>query len=436
MADETPEAQDVVVHVTRNTSSPSDETLQEQVLAARAGRERAHANIERLEEATRAREAFLNELAHELRTPLTAILGWASLLRVRQFDPEAVARGLAAIEQSAREQAQLIDDLSDLSRVASGKLRLEMRPMDLASAVRAALEAVRPSAHAKGVRLEESLAGSDFSVRGDGHRLRQVVGNLLTNAVKFTPAGGTVTVSLERPQGHVRLTVRDTGVGIPASFLPYVFDRFRQADGGAARTEGGLGLGMAIVRHLVELHGGQVTAESAGEGMGASFTMDLPVSAIAAAVETESAPVDDAAAGPRSVLAGVRLLLVEDDAPSRSAITALLEEAGAEVLGASSVDEALRAVTERRPDVVVSDIRMPGHDGFELIRELRARNAGSAEQIPAVALTGWGREADRRRALSEGFQLYMAKPVDGSALANAVAGLVAVPVGEAASQRT
>ena len=424
------------MEITPNGPKPSESLTEERLAVARAARERAHAKIERLEQENRAKEAFLFELAHELRTPLTAILGWASLLRVRQFDSDVVARGLEAIELSARAQAQLIDDLSDLSRVASGKLRLEMRPMDLTVAVRTALEAVRPSADAKGVRLLESYSPAASPVRGDRNRLRQVVGNLLTNAVKFTPAGGTVTIAIECRDERVRLTIRDTGVGIPGSFLPYVFDRFRQADADA-RSQGGLGLGLAIVRHLVELHGGTVMAESAGEGQGSSFAIELPVTRVPAdALEGEPpAILTDAPSAPRPVLAGVRLLLVEDDEPSRNAISALLEEAGANVLATSSVDEAMRVVAERRPDVVVSDIRMPGPDGFALIRELRAAKGGSAAEIPAVALTGWGRDADRRRALSEGFQLYMAKPVDGTDLANAVARLVAVPVGEAVAER-
>lgn len=421
------------MEITPSGAQPSPATLNENLAVARAGRERAQAKIERLERANRAKDAFLSELAHELRTPLTAILGWASLLQVRQFDPEVIARGLQTIEVSARAQAQLIDDLSDLSRVASGKMRLEMLPMDLNVAVRGALEAVRPEADAKGVSLLESLSPSQYPVLGDRNRLRQVVGNFLTNAVKFTPSGGSVTVELARTGDCVRLFIRDTGVGISPEFLPYVFDRFRQAEVGLVPPAGSLGLGLAIVRHLVEMHGGSVTAQSDGVGRGAAFMIELPEAPIAALKDQASPAPEAATAIGVRVLEGVHLLLVEDDEASRKAIAALLEEAGADVLATSSVNEAMLAVAQRRPDVVVSDIRMPGHDGFALVRRLRAAEAAGGEHIPIVALTGGGRKAGREHALAQGFELYIHKPVDGLDLAHAVAGMVPVPMSEAAS---
>ncbi|MFN2484256.1 MAG: ATP-binding protein [Candidatus Limnocylindria bacterium] len=395
--------------------------------AERAARIRAQESAERLQHANRAKDEFLSELAHELRTPLTAILGWASLLRQRQFDQAVLARGLETIELSARAQAELIDDLSDLSRVVSGKLRLEIRPVDLRLAVQTALEGARPSAEAKGIRLEAAIPGVPCPVRGDRNRLQQVMGNLLTNAVKFTPEGGTVSVSLERGDDQIRLEVADTGIGIAADLLPYVFDRFRQADDASTRAHGGLGLGLSIVRHLVELHGGSVSAHSDGDGLGARFSVALPATGSAARRGDEA--LDPAAASHAPLLEGVKLLLVEDDAPSRQAIAALLEQEGAEVVATASVAEALGALEGRRPDVVVSDIRMPGSDGYELIKKLRAAASEASRAIPAVALTGLG-GADRERALNEGFQLHVAKPIDGRELASAVASLVrpAVPV--------
>ena len=407
----------------------TDPSAEQQLAAERAARARAHATAERLEQENRAKDDFLSELAHELRTPLTAILGWASLLRQRQFDPSVVARGLETIEMSARAQAQLIDDLSDLSRVVSGKLRLEMRPMDLRLALQTALEAARPSAEAKGVRLECSTPSTTCPVKGDRDRLQQVIGNLLTNAVKFTPEGGTVTLTLESTGDHVRLSVTDTGIGIPSQFLPYVFDRFRQADSSSTRAHGGLGLGLAIVRHLVQLHGGTVSASSDGDGHGSRFTIELPEAAASRDRSDDARPAgrDERPAGP--LLAGLKLLLVEDDDASRETIAALLEQEGAEVTATASVDEAVRALEAARPDVVVSDIRMPGQDGYALIRRLREAGDTSGPEIPAVALTGFGRDSDRSRAISEGFQMHLAKPVDGKRLAGAVASLLRQPAG-------
>ncbi|MDQ3880567.1 MAG: ATP-binding protein, partial [Chloroflexota bacterium] len=415
-------------HPSLRASAPT-ENGDAALAAERAARARAMEAAERLQRENRAKDEFLSELAHELRTPLTAILGWASLLRSRQFDAAVVAKGLETIELSARAQAQLIDDLSDLSRVVSGKLRLELRPLDLRLPAQTAIEAARPSAEAKGLHLMASIPDTPCLVRGDRTRLQQVIGNLLTNAVKFTAEGGTVEVAIQRDGGRVRLVVRDSGIGISPDLLPYVFDRFRQADDATTRAHGGLGLGLSIVRHLAQLHGGDVMAASDGEGHGATFTVDLPEAGSVARRADDSPTAGDGAHPSGPMLRGVTVLLVEDDAPSRQTIAALLEQEGADVVAAPSAAEALETLRHRPPDVLVSDIAMPGMDGYALIRTLRGATP-SLRSIPAIALTGFGRGSDRERALREGFQLHVPKPVDSRALATAVVSVVrpAVPV--------
>jgi PAS domain S-box-containing protein len=370
------------------------------------------------ETANRMKDQFLATLSHELRTPLNAIFGWAQLLRTGKLDPAAVERGVETIERNARAQKQLIDDLLDVSRIISGKLRLEMQPVEPASVVEAALETIAPAAQTKGVSLRRRVARTGLVV-GDPQRLQQVVWNLLSNAVKFTPKGGEVRVSVEALDGHTEITVADTGQGIASEFLPHVFERFRQADPSSTRRHGGLGLGLAIVRQLVELHGGTVRAESPGEGRGATFVVSLP---LAVSVEPEErrrqAPMGDG--GSRSVsLDGLRVLVVDDEADARDLLGQILSRAHAEVAMAASAAEGVEVLERFQPHVLVSDISMPGADGYDFIRTLRKRG----HHLPAAALTAFARAEDRRRALLAGFQIHLAKPVDPGELLAAVASL-------------
>ena len=383
--------------------------LEEQVEALQ--RERA-ARAE-AEEASRAKDAFLATLSHELRTPMTAILGWASMIRSGTLDEATAGTGMAAIEQSALAQAQLIDDLLDVSRIVAGKLALEPRRTELADVVRAAIEAVAPSAEKKSVRLELVLPPSPVTLTADAARLHQVVTNLLTNAVKFTPSGGTVRIELRRERDDAVLLVSDTGIGIDTTFLPYVFDRFTQADPSSTRGYAGLGLGLAIVRHLVELHGGSVAAESEGEGQGSTFTVRLPLHA--AMTEVAHRPVR--LSGAHVSLTGVRLLLVEDEPLTREMLCVAMTELGASVRTASSVSEALREVEREMPHVVITDIAMPGADGFSLLRELRARGTGT----PVIAVSALSRADEKTRIMMAGFDDYLQKPVEPARLAAAVA---------------
>ncbi len=363
--------------------------------------------------ANRTKDEFLAIVSHELRTPLNAILGWAHLLRQGRLDPEQSARGIETIERNARAQAQLIGDLLDVSRIVSGKLRLERQEVNLCSVVEAAIETVAPESAAKGVRVESNL--DPVAVVGDPGRLQQVVWNLLSNAIKFTPSGGSVQVTLSRGTGSAEIRVADTGSGIPANLLPHIFDRFRQGESSSMRKHGGLGLGLAIVRNIVELHEGTVQAASAGEGKGSEFTVNLPVS------RTQAAPPDDvrdAAPGPVP-LNGLRALVVEDERDARDLVSVALEHAGARVLAVDSAARAFVAVRTFRPDVVISDIGMPGEDGYALLGRIRA----ASELVPAVALTAFAGEEDRHRAMSAGFQAHIAKPVDPERLILLVARL-------------
>jgi len=395
---------------------------------AEAERERYLAQAEtarrQAEEASRAKDVFLTTVSHELRTPLTPILAWSRLLREGRPGAEKTTAGLAAVERSARAQARLIDDLLDVSRLGARDWRVALRPMDLAPVVRAAVEVVRPAADAKGVALETALPPLAVPVQGDPERLQQVVWNLVSNAVKFTPRGGRVRIALERVDDRARLTVRDTGEGISPDFLPYVFERFRQADSSGTRRHGGLGLGLAIVRGLVERHGGTVRAESAGTGQGAVFTVELP---LLASVVEEAAHVQpgrqvttaEPDAAPGLPLAGLRVLVVDDDPDSNAVVSALLVSCGAEVQTAVSTPEALEVAGRWQPDVVVSDIAMPGEDGCTLLREIRSRG-GPLGRVPAVALTAHAGMDDRRRVLAAGFQAHVVKPFDPAQLAAAV----------------
>jgi signal transduction histidine kinase/CheY-like chemotaxis protein len=380
----------------------------------------------RAERMSEMKEEFLATLSHELRTPLSAILGWAQVLCRVGRDPADVQKGLEAIERNARVQTRLIEDLLDMSRITSGKIRLDIQPLQPISFIEAAVETVRPAAEAKGINLEQLLDPVTGPVHGDPNRLQQVVWNLLSNAIKFTPKDGKVQVVLERVSSHVEISVSDTGVGIRPEFIPHVFERFRQGDASTTRKFGGLGLGLAIVKQLVELHGGTVHAESGGEGRGATFSVHLPVMVVrhhAHAVarlrpKTETAHALDFQS---SDLSGVKVVVVDDEADARGLIKRVLEDCGAEVLAASTAGEALQLVEQQRPHLLVSDIGMPEMDGFELLRRVRALGPDRGGKIPAIALTAFARSEDRTRALHAGFLVHVSKPVEPAELIATVA---------------
>jgi CheY-like chemotaxis protein len=354
------------------------------------------------------------------------------MLRSGRFTEEATRRALETIERNARAQRQIVEDVLDVSRIITGRLRLDARPVELRSLVEAAVEAVRPAAEAKGVFVSTMLAPDVGTISADPDRLQQVMWNLLSNAVKFTPQGGRVEVELRRDGAHAVLRVSDTGQGITPEFLPHVFERFRQADMGTTRRHGGLGLGLAIVRHLVELHGGTVQAESDGEGRGASFRLTLPLKAAAPAARFEgaaAAPVPAEQEAQMPWLEGKSVLLVEDDADAREMLRSLLEGRGARVTAAASAAEAWEALGLSRFDVLVSDIGMPVEDGYGLVRRLREREAERGGRLPAVALTAYARDEDRTRALLSGFHAHVAKPVNPAELVAVVASLAALTSG-------
>jgi signal transduction histidine kinase/ActR/RegA family two-component response regulator len=387
--------------------------------SARALQEReAQANA-----ANRAKDEFLATLSHELRTPLNVVLGWVGMLRKRMMTEERAAQALEIIERNARQQAELIDDLLDISRIITGKLHLDLTPLDFAVIVSTVAESLRPGAEAKGVTLRVNVPDK-ATVKGDPDRLRQTVWNLVANALKFTPAGGSVSVELTCAPPQVTLSVRDTGVGISAEFLPRVFDRFQQADSSTTRAHSGMGLGLAIVRELVELHGGTVEAHSAGLGHGATFTVSLPA-ASAVAVVPATAVLDK----PTRQLEGVRVLVVDDDPNTLDMLTEALRTSGAEVTGADSARHALARLAESRADVIVSDIAMPGEDGLWLMHRVRTL-PGRLGAIPAVALTALARSEDRKRAIDAGFQIHMAKPVRLTDLQAVVGELALRPGGQ------
>jgi PAS domain S-box-containing protein len=380
------------------------------------------------EEASRLKDEFLATVSHELRTPLTAMLGWTHLLRAGYLDEPSARSALETIERNARSQAQLIDDLLDVSRIITGNLRLDVRQIDPASFIEAAIEALRPAAEAKGVRLQKVMDTGVSSIAGDPARLQQVVWNLLSNAIKFTPRGGRVQVRLERVNSHIEIAVSDTGSGINHKFLPHVFDRFRQADQSTTREYGGLGLGLAIVRHLVELHGGSVRAESHGEGKGATFTVLLPLLTVyqtdADVVRvhpkaSDATPYMDC----HERLDGLKVLVVDDEVDTRELLSVVLGRCGAEVTTAGSAVEALDLLEHSRPDVLVSDIGMAGEDGYELIRKVRVLPAEKGGKVPAVALTAYARTEDRLRVLRSGYQMHIPKPVEVTELVAIVANL-------------
>jgi PAS domain S-box-containing protein len=393
------------------------------------------------EKANRLKDEFLATVSHELRTPLTAILGWVHMLETGDIEEKTARHAVNVIRRNALQQQQIVEDILDVARVITGKLRLESELVELTPVVQAALDTIAPAAEAKGLRLRSSL-DPEAAVTGDAARLQQVVWNLLANAVKFTPAGGEVRASVARLLTHVRVEVSDTGQGILPEFLPYAFDRFRQADMGTTRQHGGLGLGLSIVRHLVEAHGGNVHAYSAGEGLGATFTVDLPLPAGAespapraevqgAQAQGTAKPGDsqtppaarEGAEEPLPPLVGVRVLAVDDDEDTLEMLSLFLRRAGAEVAAARSAAAALETLERFRPDVLVADIGMPEVDGYELLRRVRALGAERGGLTPAVALTAYAGESDRARALRSGFQAHLPKPVEPDALINAVANL-------------
>ena len=376
------------------------------------------------ERANRLKDEFLATLSHELRTPMNSILGWITVLNNDRTNMETTARALETIERNAKVQAQLIEDILDVSSIITGKFQLQTEPITLDPIVHAAAEMLRPAMEAKNLTLRLEMQGEPVPVLGDATRLQQAVWNLLSNAVKFSAAAQEVVVTLQQEPEVVRLRVRDSGQGISPDFLPYVFDRFRQADGSTTRKHGGLGLGLAIVRHIVESHGGRVSAESKGSGQGATFTISLPsLTARAAGQKEKAVSAGEAASVPDSaiMLDGVRVLLVDDQLDTRELLCFLLKQRNAEIEAVSTVREALAVLKDWHPHVVVSDLGMPDEDGYSLITQMRSLIHSS--QIPALALTGYALDEERKRALATGFQAFLTKPVDADDLINIVAGL-------------
>ena len=377
------------------------------------------------ERASRMKDEFLATLSHELRTPLNAILGWSHVLLARKDADDDLKRGLETIARNARAQTQLIDDLLDMSRIVSGKVRLDVQALDLSSVVDAAVDSVRPSAEARGIRLQKILDPLAGPVSGDPNRLQQVVWNLLSNAIKFTPKGGKVEVLLARVNSHLEVTVTDSGQGISADFLPYVFDRFRQADASSTRTYSGLGLGLSIVKQLVELHGGSVHAKSDGDNSGATFIVRLPLAPVRTE-ESREHPTAMRLAGfdcEHIPLHGVAVLVIDDEADARDLIKQVLVQCGAAVVTASSADEGLQLLQAQRPHVVVSDIGMPDKDGYQFMRDLRRIGAAKGGDTPAIALTAFARSEDRTRAMVAGYQIHISKPIEPQELIATVASL-------------
>lgn len=404
------------------------ELERERLLAA------AQAAQKEAEQANRLKDEFLATASHELRTPLTAVVGWSRLLRTGKLDAENSARALESIERNATLQSKLIDDLLDVSRIITGKLTLDRRPLEIAHVVSDAVNTVRPAADAKNIAIETSFDAEAEPVLGDANRLQQVVWNLLSNAVKFTPKNGRIEVALQRVDSEVQVSVADSGEGISSDFLPYVFDRFSQGDGKTTRPHSGLGLGLAIVRQLVELHGGTVKAHSDGPGRGATFKLRLPVLSINLVPGSKSALSDSTLTGARVTdglsiecpprLDGVRVLVVDDDSDTRQMLKAVLSECHADVITAASAAEAIKEIEQRKPDVLVSDLGMPEQDGYELIKQVReTESADNAARVPALALTAYAKAEDRVRALAGGYQVHLAKPVEPAEFVLVVANL-------------
>lgn len=400
----------------------AEERLRDMAISERAARSEA-------ERANRLKDEFLATLSHELRTPLNAIVGWAQMLQRGHLDEASSGRAVEVIDRNARLLTQLVSDLLDMSRIISGKLRLDVQPVDPRAVVEAAVESVQPAADAKAITLVRRVEGDIGTVMADASRLQQVAWNLLSNAIKFTQGGGRVEVRLARGDGLLEIAVSDTGQGIPPEFLPYLFDRFRQADAAITRQHGGLGLGLSICRHLVELHGGTVHAKSAGEGQGATFTVKLPLAA-SRRIPDKAAPASPSREPPvepfgRASLGALRVLVVDDEPDALELVQRVLEEHGAEVVTAASAVEALDRIARRVPDVLVSDIGMPEVDGYDLVRRLRALPPEQGGEVPALALTAFARPEDRARAIAAGYDTHLKKPFDGTELCAAVARLAA-----------
>lgn len=372
------------------------------------------------QEANRIKEEFLAIVSHELRTPLNSMLGWVQVIRTRKWDQAITSKALETIERNAKLQRKLIEDILDISRIVQGQIRLNIRKVDLVPIIQAAIEVVHPTSEIKDIQVEFNLDSSVGQVMGDAERLQQVVWNLLSNAVKFTPSGGRVEVHLEQVNSNVQITVSDTGKGISTDFIPYIFERFRQADSTTTRVDNGLGLGLAIVHHLVEMHSGTVYAVSEGEGKGAKFTVLLPLvePQPEQLIKESKVKVDNL-----SILNGLQILVVDDNADTRELIAFILEQSGGQVTAVSSVGEALEALERLKPDVLVSDIGMPDEDGYSLIRKVRAQEAEQEEKILAVALTAFARDEEHRLALQAGFQVHLSKPVEPEELVKVVANL-------------
>ena len=391
--------------------------MQEMAEQSETRRVQAEAARAEADAASHAKDEFLAVLSHELRTPLNAILGWTHMLRRGTLRATAVDQALEVIERNAKLQVQLIGDLLEVSQIISGKLRLDVHPVDLAPLTAASLDAFRPAARVKDIGLEPHIEPVR-PILGDPTRLQQILWNLLSNAVKFTPQQGRVHVGLVQAGAAAQITVTDSGVGIEPALLPYVFDRFRQGDSSYARTFGGLGLGLAIVRQLVELHGGNVRAESAGKGLGSTFMVTLP----SLTLTLDSASNDQGVTAAQS-LEGLRVLVLENEPDARDLFTALLEESGAHVTAAASAGEALALLDTRAVDVIVADIGLPDEDGYAFIRKVRIREGGGPHHVPALALTAYARPEDRERALTSGYQMHLAKPVAPDQFIAAVATL-------------
>jgi len=426
--------QELETRVTERTGElqRSNERLQAEIaerLRAEAEREALLAREKVLraeaEELSRLKDEFLATMSHELRTPLNAIFGWITLLRTRRLDEATEERALETIERNARAQKRLIEDLLDVSRIVTGKVALELVTVDPRRVVEAALETMHPAAQAKGLKIVPLLDIGAGTVRGDFARLQQIVCNLLSNAIKFTDTGGQVEVCLARRNGEVEISISDSGQGIKPEFLPLVFDRFRQEDGSISRRHGGLGLGLAIVRHLVELHAGSVDAQSAGEGKGAKFIVRLPAREANLLPRVTEAPASGIVSA--AMLMGVRLLVVDDDPGARELISGMLEGFGAQVSVAESGQAALSLLFAQRPDVLIADLGMPGMDGYALIEQVRALDPDFGGLTPAVAVTAYASPQDRLRALQAGYQNHVAKPVEAEELAIVIASLAGRP---------
>ena len=394
------------------------EQIQKQDLEIQASRQEALL-------ASQLKDEFLATLSHELRTPMTPILGWAQILQRSSNDPSKVLQAAEVIERNARAQNRIVDDLLDMSRIISGKVRLDVRLVGLSEIAEAALDTVAAAAAARGIRLETDFEPGLPRVRVDPHRMQQVLWNLLSNAIKFTNGGGVVRVALRHVGPNIDVSVSDTGQGIAPAFLPHVFERFRQADSSNTRHHAGLGLGLAIVKELVEMHGGRVRASSAGVGQGATFIVSLPM-----AIEEEGAvrvgtTPFPAVRVPEGALAGVHLMVVDDESDARLLIEDILRNAGARVVSAASTREAMLKFAQEQPDLLLSDIGMPGENGYDLVKQVRALPIENGGGVPAIALTAFARPEDRSRALAAGFQLHLAKPVEQGELLAAVSSLLA-----------